>query len=199
MILEKQPNAFVIAVKGHSVSESQLKDCFKSAKKFNWNIEVFWGIDGRKITEDYWKKEGIFPRLDKPTMSRSGVQGCFLSHWSLWKKCSELNKPIIVLEHDAVIKNFWKPLTIDKNLIKLHRQYSRKQIYIDEDSGRWTKSGHAYCLLPVHANILIQFVKKVGAFEADRIIGDKVIGYEHLGNPSLIERQNQFSTTKNLD
>lgn len=199
MILKSQPKTFVIAIKGHSVSEQQLKDCLASAEKFNWNVEVFWGVDGRTITNETWKNEEIFPRLDKPTMSRIGVQGCFLSHWNLWKKCLELNEPIIILEHDAVIQNQWNPITIDKKIIKLHREYSRKQIYTDEDSGRWTKSGHAYCILPKHADTLIKFVRKVGAFEADRIIGDKVIGYEHLGKPSLVERQNQFSTTTSLE
>jgi len=45
---------------------------------------------------------------------------------------------------------------------------------------------------------LIKFVKNKGAFEADRIIGDKVIPFKHLGKPSLVERQNSFSTTENI-
>jgi hypothetical protein len=198
MILEKQPKTFVIAIKGHFISEQQLKDCLDSAEKFNWKVEIFWGVDGRTITKKTWEDEGIIPRLDKPTMDKSGVQGCFLSHWSLWKKCIEINEPIIILEHDAVIQNYWNPLTINKKIIKLHRHYSRKNMYVDADSGVWSKSGHAYCILPKHAKILINFVRKVGAFEADRIIGDKVIGFEHLGKPSLIERQNLFSTTREI-
>jgi GR25 family glycosyltransferase involved in LPS biosynthesis len=96
MILTTQPKTFVIAIKGHSVSENQLQDCLISAEKFNWNIEVFWGVNGRAITDKTWSDEGIFPRLDKPTMHRVGVQGCFLSHWTLWKKCVELKNLIIV-------------------------------------------------------------------------------------------------------
>jgi hypothetical protein len=52
MILETQPKTFVIAIKGHPVSESQLQDCLSSAEKFNWNINIFWGVDGRT---DLWK------------------------------------------------------------------------------------------------------------------------------------------------
>lgn len=198
MILSLQPKAFVIAIKGHSISEQQLQDCLSSAKKFNWEVNVFWGIDGKTITENTWISEGLFPRLDKPTMSKLGVQGCFLSHYSLWKKCLEINEPIIILEHDALVQDFWTPIEIDNAVIKLHRHYSRKNIKLDNDTGEWSKSGHAYCILPSHAKTLIDFVKKHGAFEVDRIIGSKVIPFKHLGAPSLVERQNSYSTTEEI-
>jgi glycosyl transferase family 25 len=199
MILEKQPKTFVIAVKGHPVSENQLQDCLSTAEEFNWDINIFWGVDGRTITKDTWITEGITPRLDKPTMGRPGVQGCFLSHWALWKKCVELNEPIIILEHDAIIQGPWQPLELTDSIIKLHRYYKQKNPKYDEDTGLWSASGHAYCLSPAHADTLIKFVKNKGAFEADRIIGDKVIPFKHLGKPSLVERQNEYSTTTNLE
>ena len=198
MILEKQPKTFVIAIKGHPVSELQLRDCLDSARQFNWNVETFWGVDGRTITTETWKLEGLTPRLDKPTMNRLGVQGCFLSHWNLWNKCVELNEPIIILEHDALIQDFWNTIEIDNAIIKLHRHYSRKNTKLDNDTGEWSKSGHAYCILPSHAKKLINFVKKYGAFEVDRIIGSKVIPFTHLGSPSLVERQNSYSTTEEI-
>jgi hypothetical protein len=198
MILNLQPKTFVIAIKDHTVSESQLKDCFVSAEKFNWRVEVFWGVDGRTITDNTWINEGISPRLDKPTMHKAGVQGCFLSHWALWKKCIELDEPIIILEHDAIIQGLWQPLELTDSIIKLHRYYKQKNPKYDNDTGLWSASGHAYCLSPTHANILIEFVKNKGAFEVDRIIGDKVIPFKHLGKPSLVERQNLFSTTENI-
>jgi hypothetical protein len=45
---------------------------------------------------------------------------------------------------------------------------------------------------------MIKFSQKVGAFAADRMIGDKVLSFEHLGHPSLVSRQNSFSTTETL-
>jgi hypothetical protein len=198
MILKKQPKTFVIAIKGHAVSEKQLQDCLDSGKKHGWHIETFWGVDGRTITDNTWITEGIFARLDKPTMSKPGVQGCFLSHWNLWKKCVELNEPLIVLEHDAIIQGRWQSLEINDSIIKLHRYYKQKNPKYDDDTGLWSASGHAYCLLPAHADTLIKFVKNKGAFEVDRIIGDKVIPFTHLGKPSLIERQNTYSTTEQL-
>jgi len=197
MILEKQPRAFVIAIKNHAVSEIQLQDCLDSAKKFNWTVEVFWGVNGFTVNKNTWAAQGLVPRLDKPTMSKPGVQGCFLSHYSLWKKCIELDEPIIILEHDAVIQQPWNTLKLTKSIIKLHRQYSKKNIRSDLDSGVWSKSAHAYCLAPAHANTLIQFVKRVGAYEVDILMGTNVIPVEYL-KPSWVERQNTYSTTENL-
>jgi glycosyl transferase family 25 len=197
MILEKQPKTFVIALKDHPVSKAQLRDCLDSAEKFDWKVEVCWGVDGRYISDQTWKNEEIFVRTDKPTMHRAGVRGCFLSHWSLWKKCIELNEPIIILEHDAVIQKKWELIELGDSIVKLHRHYAGKKVKYDVDSGNWSKSGHAYCISPFHAKILIEFVRRVGAYEVDIIMGDKVIPIRHL-TPSWVERQNSYSTTTNI-
>jgi glycosyl transferase family 25 len=198
MILETQPKTFVIAIKGHPVSERQLQDCLDSAEKFNWDIEVFWGINGNTLTEESWKQIGVNPLLNKPTMLRKGTWGCFFSHWVLWNRCLELNNPIIVLEHDAVIQESWRPIEIKKSMIKLHRYYKQKNPKYDDNSGLWSPSTHAYCILPKHAKILIDFAKNVGGYETDRMMGDRVLQVEHLGKPSMVERQDSYSTTENL-
>jgi GR25 family glycosyltransferase involved in LPS biosynthesis len=36
--------------------------------------------------------------------NRPGIKGCFMSHFSLWKKCVELNEPIMIFEDDVVIE-----------------------------------------------------------------------------------------------
>jgi hypothetical protein len=198
MMLKTQPKTFVIAIKGHSVSEAQLKDCLTSAEKFNWNVEVFWGINGNTLTEKSWEDINVKPLLNKPTMNRKGTWGCFFSHWLLWNKCIELNEPIIVLEHDAIIQEAWRPIKIDEAMIKLHRYYKQKNIKYDDDSGTWSPSTHAYCILPKHATQLINFAKTVGGYETDRMMGSNVLLVEHLGKPSMIERQDSYSTTENL-
>lgn len=197
MLINSQPKTFVIALKNHTISESQLSDCLASAKKFNWIVDIFWGINGNLLTDQSWKDIGVLPLLDKPTMSQIGTQGCFFSHWALWNKCVELDEPIIILEHDALIQNFWKPIVVD-SVLKLHDHYKPKKIRIDHDTGRWTTSGHAYCLLPEHAKKLIKFSKDVGGIPVDILIGDKVVPVKHLGIPELVSRQNSYSTTTNI-
>jgi hypothetical protein len=198
MILSAQPKTFVIAIKGHIISESQLSDCLQSAERHNWNVEVFWGVNGNFLTDESWKKIGVTPLMNKPTMHRRGTWGCFFSHWQLWHKCLEINESIVVLEHDAVIQEPWRPIEIDEAMIKLHRYYKQKNIKYDDDSGIWSPSTHAYCILPKHAEQLINFARTVGGYETDRMMGDQVLKVEHLGKPSLVERQNNYSTTENL-
>jgi hypothetical protein len=198
MILETQPKTFVIAIKGHSVSESQLRDCLNSAEKFSWNIETYWGVNGKTLTEKSWNEIGVTPILNKPTMQRKGTWGCFFSHWNLWHRCIQLEEPIIVLEHDAIIQEAWRPIEINDAMIKLHRYYKHKNPKYDDHSGLWSPSTHAYCILPTHAEKLINFARRVGGYETDRMMGNHVLKIEHLGNPSLVERQNTYSTTVNL-
>jgi hypothetical protein len=198
MILKKQPKTFVIAIKDHPVSERQLQDCLTSAKKFNWNVEVFWGVNGNTLTDHSWLDIDVKPLLNKPTMNRKGTWGCFFSHWKLWNLCVELNEPIIVLEHDAIIQESWRPIEIDNSMIKLHRYYKQKNPKYDDDSGTWSPSTHAYCILPSHAQRLINFATTVGGYETDRMMGSNVLPVDHLGKPSMVERQDSYSTTENL-
>lgn len=199
MILKKQPKTFVITLDNIEISESQFNDCQQSAKKFDWKIEKFSAINGTTITADSWKEINVTPLYNKRTMDRPGVWGCFFSHYTLWHRCLELNEPIVILEHDSVIQNFWPELEIDNEIIKLHRQY--KTTRVDEDSGNWTKSAHAYCLLPIHALKLINFAKSKGAYAVDVMIGTNVINFKHFNSKketSLVERQHKFSTTNEI-
>lgn len=199
MFLRTQPKTFVIVLDNIEISELQFKDCQESAIKFNWNIERFSAIKGTDITEQSWKDIDVKPLYYKRTMESPGVWGCFFSHFTLWNRCVEINEPIIILEHDSVIQGYWNGIEISNELIKLHRQY--KTTRFDEDSGNWTKSSHAYCILPNHAKRLIEFSRNVGAFALDVMLGSNVLPFKHLNSKkskSLVERQHTFSTTNEL-
>jgi hypothetical protein len=199
MNLKVQPKTFVIALKNHPISEEQLSDCLTSAKKFDWLIEIFWGINGRTITEKSWTDIGVKPLYHKGSMTKPGTWGCFFSHWHLWNRCVDLNEPLVILEHDAVIEDRWRSFNL-KSLTKLHENYSLndRDHWTDEDSGLGSSSLHAYCISPEAAQKMINFSRKVGAYAADRMIGDKVLAFEHLELPTLVSRQNSYSTTEGL-
>jgi GR25 family glycosyltransferase involved in LPS biosynthesis len=193
MILHQQPKTFVITLKDHEISLKQQNDCFESAAKHYWNVEIFWGVNGRNLTEKDWEEIQVKPITDRP-----GQRGCWFSHFLLWKKCLELDEPIIVLEHDAIIQKKWSPLEIGDSLVKLHRHYRKDPMshkWNHPVTGRWSPSTHAYCLTPEHATILIQAAKSIGCYNADVFMGDKIISVKLLGDPELVSRQNSFSTT----
>jgi GR25 family glycosyltransferase involved in LPS biosynthesis len=55
-----------------------------------------WGIKGPEVSVL------ADPRITAK-FSRPGVKGCFYSHYNLWKKCIEINQPIIIWEDDIVL------------------------------------------------------------------------------------------------
>jgi GR25 family glycosyltransferase involved in LPS biosynthesis len=205
-MITKQPKTFVIALKEHPISLSQLNDCLLSAKAHNWEVETFWGTNGKTLSLDSWKQIGVKPLLHKGSMHKPGTWGCFFSHWNLWNKCVELNEPIVILEHDAIIQSKWVSIEVSSALVKLHEDYTFKKDsngwmdpggFVDSDSGQGSVSTHAYCITPEQASKLINFAKTVGGFATDRMMGTKVVNVQH-SNPTLVSRQNTYSTTENL-
>ena len=90
-------------------------------EKFNMPVELFegtYGVDaaqqmlseGRALHHEGIK--GTFdlsnPALEK--MQTPGIKGCFYSHYRLWKKCVELNEPILIFEDDIVLSRPYTPI-----------------------------------------------------------------------------------------
>lgn len=96
--------AFVIAIDGHEKSQAAADRCILSGKRNGIEVEKWsaytpdhdpitlaghMGIDTRRFDEIYSRQDNCI--------------AAFLSHHSLWKECVELNEPIAIFEHDAVI------------------------------------------------------------------------------------------------
>jgi GR25 family glycosyltransferase involved in LPS biosynthesis len=98
---------FVISLKN---SDRRIE--FDKLNKNIINYKYFNAIDGNTIQ----LKPGI---IKKNTEGYSnGAIGCAVSHLLLWKKCIELNKPIIIMEDDAFVSyDFYNHLnTVNKML-----------------------------------------------------------------------------------
>jgi glycosyl transferase family 25 len=189
------PKVYLIVLEKHLPSEQLAKECLLSAKKFNWSIEVFSAINGNTITEQTWLDYGLKSSGHRPAdLMYKGAQGCFLSHWTLWHRCIDLNEPIIILEQDAVIEGYYPVIPDTDGIIKLHPMYYSEESDI---SGIWTSSTHAYYINPTTAKQVIDFVKIHGWMAVDVLLGSNVADIYHT-NPTLVNRQNKFSTTINL-
>lgn len=68
-----------------------------------------WGIKGPDGVSFTDTKEG---KIQTP-----GVKGCFYSHYNLWKKCVELDEPIIIWEDDIKISRPYTPVEWEDVLI----------------------------------------------------------------------------------
>jgi GR25 family glycosyltransferase involved in LPS biosynthesis len=96
-------NFYCIHKEGHADLEAPLNDAIISGKTYGINVIPHPGVYSNinKII----KKENLFVNPEgkhKVDRRGKGVLGCFLSHYSLWKKCVKNNIPIGVLEYDAI-------------------------------------------------------------------------------------------------
>ena len=113
-----------------SVSES-LRTATKlknDLEKFNMEAELYEGVrgdDAVKIAQEQGRtyhpvglKGAIDP--DGPIAKkagRPGVIGCFFAHYGLWKKCLELNEPILIWEDDIILSREFKPIDWEEVLV----------------------------------------------------------------------------------
>ena len=114
--------AFVITLRGNKYSEDKATECIASANRFGIQVERFYGVDKEHAKENM-EREGLKWTWAKNNTARdvciiSGLEqfpytaadlrakiGCSMSHYWLWKKCVELDEPILILEHDAVFRS----------------------------------------------------------------------------------------------
>lgn len=121
--------AFVITLKDNTYSENKAAECIDSAAAVGVAVERFYGVD-KDHAEQAMKDAGLkwtwaysntapdicpisglhqFP-YTSATGSLANISskiGCSMSHYELWKRCVDLDEPILILEHDAV---FLRPL-----------------------------------------------------------------------------------------
>lgn len=100
--------AYVITILGNETSEECAKNCVDSLQKVDMNYIIWPAFDGTDRVrvktpetlkgQEWLKLIRIMDHLISPP-----ELACMLSHISLWVHCIAINKPIVILEHDAVM------------------------------------------------------------------------------------------------
>lgn len=179
----------VIVLKGHERAEAHLPRLLGSAQQHGWHLNVFEAKNG--LTEQFpFRIDQRYPKGAKQ-FERPGVRGCFLSHYELWKRCTQT---MAIFEHDVIFK---KPAPRDlpnADIVKLDGFRVSKPAA----TGQWWEGAHAYIITPVGAQKLIHWVDTWGASPADYMLGDKVakIAFDDEGRVGLVDIG---STTWNLE
>jgi hypothetical protein len=100
-------SAYIITLKNHTISEKMSARCQQSLAALNMPYKVWDAFDGTSgtIIEPNHSKDATWTSwikwVDKE-LSLTEVSVA-LSHISLWAHCIELDRPIIILEHDAIM------------------------------------------------------------------------------------------------
>lgn len=179
-------------------SKKICRACLDQGKKFGIEIIPFKGIHGLNsiklinqlsLKPRYFFKEG-----------RRGVFGCFLSHYLLWLECIRVNKPYLILEHDAFFIRDLPPNIIDKfdDVLKLDNEDPYNENYEKEvnknydfeiikyynnkaknleinKTGNYMRGAYSYIIKPEAAKKIVAWIKLNGFLPADIQIGDKIV------------------------
>jgi glycosyl transferase family 25 len=105
---------FIIHLPSIQTSLDSATELKINLEKFNVDVEMFNGTrgddavqlmntEGRNLHDSGLKGKIIIDSDYARKLSAPGVKGCFYSHYNLWKKCVELNEPIIIWEDDIIL------------------------------------------------------------------------------------------------
>lgn len=190
----------IIRLKDNGISEKYAKECVEQGAKFGYDIEYFDAINGKDYANHLTSLK-IIARY-KFKKGRTGVLGCFLSHFYLWQQCVNDNVPFVILEHDGyfikslpdnVLDNFTDVLKLDgldpysksyvreletqKNNSTIFEKYNNPQAkFIEKNqTGNYLRGAYSYIIKPHAAKKLIDRVYSHGFVPADQQIGDAVV------------------------
>jgi len=103
-------NKFIINLQKRADRIKKIKD-----NGYIKNYEIFQAIDGKKLNLDnnenlIYNNNNILLKknmIDKIKGLKLGEVGCFISHYTVWKKVIKLNKNCLIFEDDVrVVKDF---------------------------------------------------------------------------------------------
>lgn len=190
-------NTYIITIKGHELSESMANRCLDSCYKAGQVAEIYDAFDGTdntiqgiKVPEHCqnatWLKwlKLINYKLTKPEIC------CLLSHFSLWCKCIELDRPIVILEHDAVMLKKYTHHLVMNCIVYLGciEQYKTKKVSMIPPHAQLHKDyrhllrTHAYSIDPFMAKNLVAYILSKGiTSSADVVISLNRFAFTSFG------------------
>ena len=147
-------------------------------------------------------------------LSRPGVIGCFYSHYGLWKKCLELNEPIMIFEDDVKFYRGYHPVEFDGVLIlslgKSSYMTQPQKSYLENPTGtaiarKWQNfsmpGASGYAIKPDAALGLTKFYKPYW-YPADNAINQFITPLQistYLMGRNTLDEEGNISMTKAKD
>jgi hypothetical protein len=166
-------SAYIIRVAGHAVSEELAARCMESCEKVG-QVAQYWdaynGISDTLVAPAHHGGVMNLIKLTDHFLTRGEV-ACALSHISLWAKCVEDDKPLVVLEHDAVMVRAYPEHMVLNSICYLGSHEQAKQGWGIHPTPPHATEGHnyhficrahAYAIDPLVAKNMLAHVIKMG-------------------------------------
>lgn len=218
-------NAYIITVKGNKKSMDLSNRCAESCKSVDMNYKIwdaYNGInDGIEVPEHL--KGNSFISLLKITdhyLTRGEV-ACALSHISLWHHCAEIDRPIVILEHDAVmLRKFTQHSAVNSIIYLGGDEWVRQRWPVykipphasEGPNYRFICRAHAYSIDPMVAKNLLTYILNYGiCMPLDMMIRADMFNISHDGiyafdlnedkinDTTILNRPKEGRTTKRND
>ena len=227
--------AFVITLSGNKESFEQADVLIDSSNHFenSFMVEKFIATTSDNVVETFleekiqwnypWTKEVLdlqsgLKKTPYRTADPKKRMACFMSHYRLWKKCVELDSPILVFEHDAkFIRRFDDSEMDDRfSIVSLNDPRGvtrRSSAYHDLIEGRsvvetpWIDDhqipqglpgNSAYYLRPVGAKRMLFLTETYGAWPNDALMCKQLMPKQLgcIGNyVTVVQRTHKSSTS----
>ena len=228
---------YIISIQSNEVSQKLTKQCIESCEKVNQpNVRVFPAFDATdskikvqqhdlgmpigelgtiKVPEFLQGQAFInFLRLKRADLLMTQI-ACFLSHYSLWCMCLDKDRPIVILEHDAVmVKPFLRHNYLN-NIVYLGGSEQIHGSLRDTDTipphasdqqglDRFICRAHAYSIDPIMAKNLVSYAIHHGIittadammrYDMFGIVQNGVYAYDNPHNLSTITLDGRVAKT----
>ena len=201
---------YIISIQGNKVSEQLTQQCLASCEKVGQpNVNVFPAFDatGSKVkvqqhdlglpvgelgsikVPEFLQGQAFlnFLRLKRCDLLMTQI-ACFLSHYSLWCMCLDKDRPIVILEHDAVMVKPFVRHNYLNNIVYLGGSEQARGSLRDTDTipphasdqqglDRFICRAHAYSIDPIMAKNLVSYAIHHGIITT----ADALMRYDMFG------------------
>ena len=229
---------YIISLQGNKVSEQLTQQCLESCEKVGQpNVNVFPAFDATdskikvqqhdlgipigelgtiKVPEFLHGQVFLnFLRLKRCDLLMTQI-ACFLSHYSLWCMCLDKDRPIVILEHDAVMVKPYLRHNYLNNIVYLGgseqleggtlRSDDTIPPHASDQQGldRFICRAHAYSIDPIMAKNLVSYAIRHGIittadammrYDMFGIVQNGVYAYDNPHDLSTITRDGRVAKT----
>jgi hypothetical protein len=186
-------SAYIISLKDNELSQKFTQRCAQSCETVQQPYKVFHGFDASQSKvklQDYQLGQpvGELGEIQVPDMLKGQAFinflrvhhsellytqiACFLSHYALWCLCLDIDRPIVILEHDAIMVKQYTLHKFYNNIVYLgskEQQLQGREVYTIPPHGsdhkglyRFICRAHAYAIDPAIAKNLVSYVIQHG-------------------------------------
>lgn len=211
--------AYIIRISDHAHSVKLAERCAESCTTVAqpWQYwEAYNGIKETIVAPDHYPDVMRMIKVTDHYLTRGEV-ACALSHISLWAHCVNIDRPIVILEHDAIMLRPYTSHAVYNSIAYLggreqyHQGWNVTSIPPHASEGpnyHFVCRAHAYAVDPVVAKNLLAHVIRVGiCAPLDIIIRTDLFAIHQTGlyaydkhdETTILERPLEGRTTQRND